>query len=217
MVAIGVNDDGCREGRRRRRGLHRVLGVLAGAPLVAEVARAARRPHARRRQGRRDGRLDRRGVPGVRRTRGAPPASTATCWPGCPSPGAPRSPRCRGPSMRWSRARRPRPRRSKVASEPEASRPREAAEVVREGFAETLTCTRFPREHWRRMRRQRRHRAPQPGDPTQDEGGGDVPRRELRPHARDREGSSTSPRASGAPARYPDVTLLEEAHREAGI
>ena len=39
-----------------------------------------------------------------------------------------------------------------VASELEASRLREAAKVVREGFAETLTYTRFPREHWRRMR-----------------------------------------------------------------
>lgn len=51
-------------GRRRRRGPRRVLGALAGAPLVAEVARAARRPHVRRRRGRRHGRLDRRGVPG---------------------------------------------------------------------------------------------------------------------------------------------------------
>ena len=39
-----------------------------------------------------------------------------------------------------------------VASELEASRLREAAKVVREGFAETLTYTRFPREHWRRIR-----------------------------------------------------------------
>ena len=28
----------------------------------------------------------------------------------------------------------------------------EAARVVREGFTETLTYTRFPREHWRRIR-----------------------------------------------------------------
>ena len=28
----------------------------------------------------------------------------------------------------------------------------EAAKVVREGFAETLAYTRFPREHWRRIR-----------------------------------------------------------------
>ena len=28
----------------------------------------------------------------------------------------------------------------------------EAARVVREGFRETLACTAFPREHWRRIR-----------------------------------------------------------------
>ena len=39
-----------------------------------------------------------------------------------------------------------------VASELEASKLGEAAKVVREGYAETLTCTRFPREHWRRIR-----------------------------------------------------------------
>ena len=39
-----------------------------------------------------------------------------------------------------------------VASELEASRLGEAAKAVREGYAETLTYTRFPREHWRRIR-----------------------------------------------------------------
>ena len=39
-----------------------------------------------------------------------------------------------------------------VASELEASKLGEAAKVVREGYAETLTYTRFPREHWRRIR-----------------------------------------------------------------
>lgn len=39
-----------------------------------------------------------------------------------------------------------------AASELEKSRLREAAMVVRGGCAETLTCTRFPREHWRRIR-----------------------------------------------------------------
>ena len=29
---------------------------------------------------------------------------------------------------------------------------REAARVVRDGYEETLTYTRFPREHWRRIR-----------------------------------------------------------------
>ena len=39
-----------------------------------------------------------------------------------------------------------------VASELEKSKLREAATVVRDGYAETLTYTRFPREHWRRIR-----------------------------------------------------------------
>ena len=39
-----------------------------------------------------------------------------------------------------------------VASELDGMRPREAAKVVRDGYAETLTYTRFPREHWRRIR-----------------------------------------------------------------
>ena len=50
-------------GDRVRRGLHRVGRVLARFPVAAEVARAARRSHVHRRQGRRHGRLDRRGVP----------------------------------------------------------------------------------------------------------------------------------------------------------
>ena len=34
----------------------------------------------------------------------------------------------------------------------EALRLKEAAKVVREGYAETLTYTRFPMEHWKRIR-----------------------------------------------------------------
>ena len=34
----------------------------------------------------------------------------------------------------------------------ESMRLKEAAKVVRGGYAETLTYTRFPAEHWRRMR-----------------------------------------------------------------
>ena len=51
------------QGRRLCRELHGVGRVLARLPVVAEVARAARRSHVHRRQGRRRGRLDRRGVP----------------------------------------------------------------------------------------------------------------------------------------------------------
>lgn len=39
-----------------------------------------------------------------------------------------------------------------VADELERMGLREAAKVVREGYAETLTHTRFPQEHWRRIR-----------------------------------------------------------------
>ena len=39
-----------------------------------------------------------------------------------------------------------------VASELEAAKLGEAAKVVHEGYAETLTHTRFPHEHWRRIR-----------------------------------------------------------------
>ena len=40
----------------------------------------------------------------------------------------------------------------KVASDLEETRLKEAAKVVREGYLETLTYTRFPMEHWRRIR-----------------------------------------------------------------
>ena len=39
-----------------------------------------------------------------------------------------------------------------VAAELDRMGLREAAKVVRDGYAETLTYTRFPREHWRRIR-----------------------------------------------------------------
>ena len=40
----------------------------------------------------------------------------------------------------------------KVASDLEDMRLKEAAKVVREGYLETLTYTRFPMEHWKRIR-----------------------------------------------------------------
>ena len=39
-----------------------------------------------------------------------------------------------------------------VAEEPERMRLGEAARAVRDGYAETLAYTGFPREHWRRIR-----------------------------------------------------------------
>ena len=40
----------------------------------------------------------------------------------------------------------------RVADDLESMRLKEAARVVREGYAETLTYTRFPMEHWKRIR-----------------------------------------------------------------
>ena len=86
-----------------------------------------------------------------------------------------------------------------VASGLEASKLGEAARAVREGCAETLTYTRFPRERWRRIRtdnaierldREIRRRTRVVG--TFPDGG--PPSCSWPP------GSSTSPRASGAPA-----------------
>ena len=149
MVAIGVNDDGYRE----------VIGAAEGFTESAECWREflswlrsrglASACHAA--TSRRDGRLDRRGVPGG----GVPRCtvrSTATCWPGCPGPGAPTVAAMLKAIHAMESREAAEAKALEVASELEASRLREAAKVVREGFAETLTYTRFPREHWRRIR-----------------------------------------------------------------
>ncbi len=87
-------------GDRLRRGLHRVVGVLARLPVVAEVARGCAASHVHRRQGRRRGRqLDRRGLPWRQNTSAARCTSTATS-----------SPRFRN---RRGRRRRPCSRRSR--------------------------------------------------------------------------------------------------------
>lgn len=39
-----------------------------------------------------------------------------------------------------------------MADELESMKMKETAKVIRDGYAETLTYTRFPREHWRRIR-----------------------------------------------------------------
>ena len=51
---------------RVRRGLHGVVGLLARLPVVAQVARAARRADVHRGQGRGHGGVDRGGLPGGR-------------------------------------------------------------------------------------------------------------------------------------------------------
>ena len=138
-------------GRRLRRGLHGVQGMLARLPVVAEVARAARRSHVHRRQGRRHGRLDRRGVPrgqipalhGALLPQRAGQGPQIEAFPGRGhAQGHPRHGVARGLGgqgrVGGSRAR-----------VDEAER---GPKVVREGFAETLTYREMPREHWRRIR-----------------------------------------------------------------
>lgn len=98
--------------------------MLAGLPVLAAVPRAALRADGRRGQGVRHGRVDRGSVP-----RGGPPALHAM--------------ESRGAAEAKALA---------VAEEPERMRLGEAARAVRDGYAETLAYTGFPREHWRRIR-----------------------------------------------------------------
>ena len=214
-AAIGANGDGCRE----------VVGAAEGHTEPP---------------GRRRGLLPRlrsRGPRGVRMFTGDKAAGmvgpVAEAFPGAAY---------RGCTVRFHRnvlARAPKPKRPRVAATPkavhamgsreaaeakalgvaselEAPGLREAAKVVREGFAETLTHTRFPRGHRRRIRT---------GNAIE------RPNREIRRRTR---AVGTFP--DGNPAlvpvtarlgyvaesewgsrRYLDVTLLEGAHREAGI
>ena len=140
-------------GRRLRRGLHGVQGVLAGLPVVAEVARAARRAHVHRRQGRRHGGLNRRGVP---RARGKYQRCTVHFYRNALAK-APKSKRSQVAAMlKAIHAMESREAASakagSVAAELESMRLKEAAKVVREGFSETLAYCEMPREHWRRIR-----------------------------------------------------------------
>ena len=118
---------------------------------MAEVARAARRAHTHRRQGRRHGRLDRRGVP-----RGQIPALHRALLPQRAGQG-PKSKRPQVAAMlKAIHAMESREasaaKAESVAAELESMKLKEAAKVVREGFAETLTYCEMPREHWRRIR-----------------------------------------------------------------
>ena len=150
-VAIGVNGDGCRE----------VVGA-AGGHTESPGRRRGFLP-----------RLRSRGPRGVRMFTGDKAAGMVGPVAGV-FPGA----AYRGCAVRFYRnvlARVPKSKRPRVAATPkavhamgsreaaeakalevaselEAPRLREAAKVVREGFAETLAYTRFPRGHWRRIR-----------------------------------------------------------------
>lgn len=150
MVAIGVDDDGCRE----------VIGAAEGFTESPECWREFL------------SRLRSRGLRGVRMLTGGKAAgmvgSIAEAF-----PEAAYQRRtvhfCRNVLARVPKTRRPRvaamleaihamesreaaeAKALEVASELEKSKPREAAMVVGDGYAETLTCTRFPRERWRRI------------------------------------------------------------------
>ena len=151
MVAIGVNDDGYRE----------VIGAAEGFTESAECWREFLSW------------LRSRGLRGVRMFTGDKAAGTvgaiAEVFPEAAYQ------RCTVHFYRNVLARVPKSRRLTVAAMPEAIHAKEsrgaseakalevagelegmrlgeAARVVREGFTETLTYTRFPREHWRRIR-----------------------------------------------------------------
>ncbi|MDM8274340.1 IS256 family transposase [Enorma phocaeensis] len=151
MVAIGVNDDGYRE----------VIGAAEG---FAESAGCWRELLSW---------LKSRGLRGVRMFTGDKAAgmvgSIAEVFPGAAYQ------RCTVHFCRNVLARAPKSKRPgvaamlkaihamesreaseakalEVAAELDGMKLREAAMVVRDGCAETLTYTRFPREHWRRIR-----------------------------------------------------------------
>lgn len=151
MVAIGADDDGYRE----------AMGAAEGFTESSECRRELLSW------------LRSRGLRGVRVFTGDKAAgmvgSMAEVFPGAAHQ------RCTAHSCRNVLAKVPKPKRPKVAamlravhamesreaseakalevaSELEASRLGEAAKAAREGCAETLTYTRFPRERWRRVR-----------------------------------------------------------------
>ena len=151
MVAIGADDDGYRE----------VIGAAEGFTESAECWREFL------------SRLKSRGLRGVRMFTGDKAAgmvgSIAEVFPGAAYQ------RCTVHFYRNVLARVPKSKRPRVAAmlkavhamesreaseaealevaaELESMRLGEAAEVVREGYAETLTYTRFPAAHWRRIR-----------------------------------------------------------------
>lgn len=151
MVAIGVNDDGCRE----------VIGAAEGFTESSERWRELLSwPRSR-------------GLRGVRMLTGDRAAgkvgSIAEVFPDAAYQ------RCTVRFHRNALARVPKPKRPRVASmlkavhamesrkaseakelavasELDGMRLGEAAKTVREGFAETLTYTGFPAAHWRRIR-----------------------------------------------------------------
>ena len=136
MVAIGVNDDGYRE----------VIGAAEGFTESSECWREFLSW------------LKSRGLRGVRMFTGDKAAgmvgSIAEVFPGAAYQ------RCTVRFYRNVLAKVPKSKRPRVAAmlkaihamESRGASEAKAAEVVRDGCAETLTYTRVPREHWRRIR-----------------------------------------------------------------
>ena len=139
MVAIGVNDDGYRE----------VIGAAEGFTESAECWREFLSW------------LKSRGLRGVRMfTEVFPEAAYQRCTVHFYRNVLAKVPRSKRPKVA-AMLKAVHAMESREASEAKAlevaaglekSRLGEAAKVVREGYAETLTYTRFPREHWRRIR-----------------------------------------------------------------
>ena len=186
MVAIGVNDDGYRE----------VIGAAEGFTESAECWREFLSW------------LKSRGLRGVRMFTGDKAAgmvgSIAEVFPNAAYQ------RCTVHFYRNALAKVPKSKRPKaaamlkaihamesreaseakaleVADELDSMRLKEAAKVVRDGYAETPDVHALPARALAAHTHQQRHRAPEPRDPQAHARGRDVPRREERPHARDRE------------------------------
>lgn len=151
MIAIGVDDDGYREvagaaegltessecrrefpSRLRSRGLHGVRMVVGdkASGMVGSIAEVFPEAAHRRRAAR-----FYRNVPAR--------VPKSGCAAVAAMPRAARAMESREASEAKALA---------VAEELEGMRPGEAARIVRAGYAETLTYTGFPREHWARIR-----------------------------------------------------------------
>ena len=87
-----------------------------------------------------------------------------------------------------------------------------AAEVVREGCAETLAYTDFPMQHWTRIRT-KRHRAAEQGDPPPNPRRRHVPRREIRADAGDRQAEIYSRKRVGPQALPRRIAARREGGR----
>lgn len=174
-------------GDRLRRGLRRVVGVLARLPVVAQIPRAARRAHVRRRQGGRHGRLDRRGLP----QRQIPALHRALL------PQRPRQGRGRG--------RRPGIDAAQGGRQGGARRVCRDAGVLRDA-ARALTA----------HSDEQRHRAAEQGNPPPNPRRRHVPRREIRADAGDRQAEIHSRKRVGPQALPRRIAARREGGQDVG-